>query len=347
MNVRCDHCGEELVDGALFCGSCGAATPSHPAHAVTSQMGATSPSATSPTTRFDSIDGRPHPAGVETTSFDPDDPPSDERSADRSPMVIAAVALAAVALVVAAVGLGLWATSGDRDAGDQRSDNGSGIDDLAKPGEVLDDFAASQTTTVVPDDTAAPTSVEATTAETTESTVPPTTVAPTTVAPTTVAPTTLPPTTVPPTTLPPTTVPPPTTVVVDPNAQALNELNGLIASDAPGVSDVAERWVPQLSAKRLGIEWQGVTYGYPEILGEHLALRAATGAVLVDGSTYNFRIDNNPMVGWYISIVPIGFDTAEGALNWCAQRGFDRNNCAAKFISTNIALSGTLRLQPT
>jgi len=126
---------------------------------------------------------------------------------------------------------------------------------------------------------------------------------------------------------------------------ARQELAALVTADAPTVATVVDQWVPQLSAKREGLVVGSATFGPEEILADHLALRDPYGAILVDGATYNFQIDDQPMVGWYLTIVPTGFASADGALMWCLQQNFERGDCIAKLISTTV-FSGTTKLNP-
>ena len=68
--------------------------------------------------------------------------------------------------------------------------------------------------------------------------------------------------------------------------------------------------------------------------------------VLIEGSRYNFETAGEQMVGWYITLAAEPFATYEGALQWCRFFGFDRNNCAAKFVSDIVGAEKTLKLQP-
>jgi serine/threonine-protein kinase PknK len=135
-----------------------------------------------------------------------------------------------------------------------------------------------------------------------------------------------------------------TAAITDP-ATALQELQELIAADAAAVATVAEKWVPQLSAKREGTVDNGITYGPVEILADHTERRTDYDAVLVDGGTYNFRANNQQMDGWYITIVPLGFGSADDALAWCLLQNIDRGNCFAKLIS-NTVINGTTKQNP-
>ena len=113
----------------------------------------------------------------------------------------------------------------------------------------------------------------------------------------------------------------------------------------PTVDTHLGRWVPQLSAKRDGTRWEGVDYELPQILALHDELDARYGALLVSGADYQFRIDDSPMVGWFITIVDRSHTTPDGALDWCRANAIDRDNCAAKLITYDQDTDGTLVLQ--
>lgn len=145
------------------------------------------------------------------------------------------------------------------------------------------------------------------------------------------------------TTLAPTTTA--ETLPLDPNAAALDALATTIDTDRPAVDGHLDRWVPQISAKRDGLRWEGVDYGLPEILQLHRELDDRYGALLVSGGEYVFRIDDTPMVGWFITIVDESHPTPDGALEWCRINSIDRNNCAAKLITRDQLVDATLVLQ--
>lgn len=208
--------------------------------------------------------------------------------------------------------------------------------------EVLEESVAEETTT-----TQAPT--PSTTLDTTTTLAPsrndsaaidpaPTSTAPTTTATTTSTTTT--------TTTTTTTLAPSTTAPVDPDAAAAARLAELIATDAPAMVGVEEQWVPQLSAKTLGTQWRGVTYDFQAILAEHEALRVQYGAILVDGSTYSFRIGGEPMAGWFITLVPRAYPNFEGALAWCNAEQINSDDCLAKLITNRPDPGNTIELNP-
>lgn len=136
-----------------------------------------------------------------------------------------------------------------------------------------------------------------------------------------------------------------TTVAPDPNAVALTGLGETIEADRPSVDAHLGRWVPQISAKREGIQWEGVDFGFPEILRLHRELDERYGVLLVSGAEYNFKIDDNAMAGWFITIVDQSHPSPDGALDWCRLNGIDRDNCAAKLITNDQDPGRTLVLQ--
>lgn len=136
-----------------------------------------------------------------------------------------------------------------------------------------------------------------------------------------------------------------TTLAPDPNAAALADLAATIDADRPTVDSHLGRWVPQLSAKREGVRWEGIDYGLAQILDLHRELDDRYSALLVNGAEYNFRIDDSPMTGWFITIADQSYATSDGALDWCRQNQIDRDNCAAKLITSDQTADGTLVLQ--
>lgn len=274
---------------------------------------------------------RPPPLPITTDPPPPVTPHPEPASGmrHRTPLVIVLVTL------LVALGLGglLLFAGGGAESGEGANDSVA----AANEASAIEDVAADPTATVAATSPATALSVA--------ESDPPATAAPVTAAappPTTAPPTTAPP----PSTAPPPTAPPPT-LPPDPSLLAFNTLNDQVAADTPVVAGILEAWVPQLSAKELGTEWEGITYGYLDIWSEHEILRAYYNVVLVEGSRYNFELGGEQMAGWYITLVAEPFFTAEGALDWCRFFGFDRNNCAAKFLSDVLGAEHSLVLQPS
>ncbi|WP_246241198.1 serine/threonine-protein kinase [Mycolicibacterium madagascariense] len=130
------------------------------------------------------------------------------------------------------------------------------------------------------------------------------------------------------------TTPPP----LDPEASGYQQLRQIADADHPFVAtSVAERWVPQLSSKRPGVVDEGVVWGNALTLQEHLQLRQRFGARLLwSGDWSTFDAPN-----FWVTIVPVTFNDADGALQWCMAEGFDSNHCYAKLISSTHPVPGS------
>ncbi len=99
----------------------------------------------------------------------------------------------------------------------------------------------------------------------------------------------------------------------------------------------SDRWVPQLSSRRPRVVDQGVVWDNELTLEGHLRLRQEYGAKLLwSGDWSTFDAPN-----FWVTIAPITYPTASGALAWCSDHGFDRNHCYAKLISTTHPVAGS------
>lgn len=119
---------------------------------------------------------------------------------------------------------------------------------------------------------------------------------------------------------------------------ALDQLTQQIALDLPQVrSQLAETWVPQLSSKQPGLVVEGVSYGYTDILNDHLVLRSTYSARLVwSGDWSSFREGD-----FYITVAAVSFSTPEEANAWCDRQAIDSDNCFAKLLSTIAGPNGS------
>ncbi|MFE3193829.1 hypothetical protein ACFXHA_32835 [Nocardia sp. NPDC059240] len=129
----------------------------------------------------------------------------------------------------------------------------------------------------------------------------------------------------------------------DPEAMALAGLQATAAADRPTVlRDIADRWVPQLSSKRLDIFAEGITWHHADILREHLELRRRfpTARLLWSGAWSTFSAPD-----FWITVAGVAFPTSDGAIGWCAANGFDRDHCYAKLVSTTHPIDGSTRYQ--
>lgn len=134
------------------------------------------------------------------------------------------------------------------------------------------------------------------------------------------------------TTVPSTTSPP--TTAANPEDAARQELEDWVARDERRVdAEFVDTWLPQLSAKQLGVfdERTGVSYPtYVSILDHFRELERTYGdVVLVDSTDYvSFEFD-----GYYVMLVAGTFGSDQAVLDWCAGHGLDNDFCYAKMPS--------------
>jgi hypothetical protein len=124
---------------------------------------------------------------------------------------------------------------------------------------------------------------------------------------------------------------------VDGVAEAV--LKELRASDFSTVQgSLSNRWVPQVSSKRVGLVIDGKTWTNADILRDHLALRQRfSGARLVWSGQWSTFSDPD----FWVTVVGPPLPFAEDANRWCDANGFGVNDCFAKFISSLFGVEGT------
>lgn len=153
-----------------------------------------------------------------------------------------------------------------------------------------------------------------------------------------------------PTSAPPTTkrtwTPTHTTAQPPPNMEQVSfaRLQRIADEDRSSVATyLADRWIPQISSKRVGIVAKGITWNNQAILDEHLRLRGIYPNVRLlwsgDWSTYDGR-------NFWVTVVGLQSDNPYDVLGWCTQQGFDRDNCIAKIVSTTHPIEGSTKLLP-
>ncbi|GAA4915670.1 hypothetical protein EV188_1115 [Actinomycetospora succinea] len=120
--------------------------------------------------------------------------------------------------------------------------------------------------------------------------------------------------------------PAPTSPPTDPS----EALRAQQRSDAGATEALAGTWVPQLSAKKVGMTVDGRTYDYAAVLADHQQLRQTyPDAVLVwSGDWSSFRGQD-----FWVTVVNRSFPTGDAANAWCAQAGIGSDDCYAKRLS--------------
>ncbi len=101
---------------------------------------------------------------------------------------------------------------------------------------------------------------------------------------------------------------------------------------------VANRWVPQISSKKAGLEINGKTWTSADVLRDHLDLRAKyPGARLVwSGQWTTFDSPD-----WWVTVVGLPTIAAGPANQWCDNKGIGADDCFAKFVSALFGVDGT------
>jgi serine/threonine-protein kinase len=126
------------------------------------------------------------------------------------------------------------------------------------------------------------------------------------------------------------------------NAASRQQLQQLVADDRPLIeSQLADRWVPQLSSKRPGTVDDGFTWDDTLTLDEHQRLRDRFGAKLVWSGDWTSFDDKDA----WVTIAPTTFADADAVLQWCRDNGFGANYCAAKLVSATHPPAGTFAHQ--
>lgn len=169
------------------------------------------------------------------------------------------------------------------------------------------------------------------------------------------------PTTTPPTTAPTTTLAPPPTAPLEPahdttrdnaartggtgggpGASGLTEdaararINEQVTADRfVARESVQNRWVAQLSSKKVGTQWQGRTWGPIEIWEEFAELDARYGTLLLDSAEWGFQRDD-----LWVTVTRESFTSGEDANRWCDMNGYPPDDCFAKLLHEGAHFSG-------
>ncbi|WP_082789429.1 PQQ-binding-like beta-propeller repeat protein [Tsukamurella pseudospumae] len=127
----------------------------------------------------------------------------------------------------------------------------------------------------------------------------------------------------------------------------LNPMSGLSALRIQADSDKAfilgslnNRWVAQLSSKRVGLVADGRTWDEKAILDEFLALRLRFADVRL---LYSDEWPVFSYKGWWVSVAAATFPGPDEANQWCRSNGFDRDHCFAKLVSSTASPEGSTR----
>ena len=130
----------------------------------------------------------------------------------------------------------------------------------------------------------------------------------------------------------------------DNESSSFDALRAIANSDRPYVlSNLADRWVPQLSSKRPGIVDDGITWDNAATLREHLQLRLKYPEVRLLW-TGDWSVFSAP--DFWVTIAGVTFPDADGALAWCRDHNLDRDHCYAKLVSTTHPVDDSTAFNP-
>lgn len=123
---------------------------------------------------------------------------------------------------------------------------------------------------------------------------------------------------------------------------ALEELARRAIDDEPAVENIIDYWVPMLSQKWVGLDYEGIIYGEEEILDLDTSLRVGYGAVVLWTGNFTsfFRSD------MWVHIVPEAYSSKEDVLEWCRYASLGRADCGAKIVSRTRGTKGSTAWQP-
>ncbi|WP_280182426.1 PQQ-binding-like beta-propeller repeat protein [Nocardia cyriacigeorgica] len=130
----------------------------------------------------------------------------------------------------------------------------------------------------------------------------------------------------------------------DPEAAAFDALRAQADADRPTVTrDLADRWVPQLSAKQVGlvaadVDGRILAWTPTEILAQHLRLRLRYPEVRLVWSDEWRSFD---LPGWWITVGGKTFGAPNQANEWCDTKAIPIGECFAKLVSNTRGSAGT------
>jgi hypothetical protein len=129
----------------------------------------------------------------------------------------------------------------------------------------------------------------------------------------------------------------------DAESAAASALQELADSDYGVVKNqLADRWVPQISSKKIGLVTDGITYQNSDILRDQLTLRQRYDGVrlVYSGRWTTFSGDT-----WWVTVVGAPFGDSGSANGWCSAHNIDSWNCIAKMISDHMGPEGTTAIR--
>lgn len=132
-------------------------------------------------------------------------------------------------------------------------------------------------------------------------------------------------------------VPPPPPVAVPVASAAQTRLDEQLRTDTAAVEALADRWVPELFAVRIGTA-PGDAVSAEAVLRSYEAARAAhPRALLLSSSAFR----SFELTGYYVVVMPMPFAGSAEAIAWCAAQDLGRQECFAKRLSHTAGPAGS------
>lgn len=125
----------------------------------------------------------------------------------------------------------------------------------------------------------------------------------------------------------------------DAEQASYDALRTIAAADKPVIlSQLGEKWVPQISSKRLGLVAEGITWNNTEMLREHLELRLRYPNVklLWSGEWSVFSSKD-----FWVTVAGVAHSDPADANRWCDSNSLSADHCFAKLISATHPAEGS------
>ncbi|MFJ6671983.1 zinc ribbon domain-containing protein [Actinosynnema sp. NPDC091369] len=139
-----------------------------------------------------------------------------------------------------------------------------------------------------------------------------------------------------------TTTTTPTTSAVPPDEVARRNLDAQVAADRAAVESLVDRWVPQLSSKRVGLVVHGVRFTHEDIWRDFQLTEARYPNALLLSSADFVSFDSGD---FWVTVVPHTYATGAEANAWCDRERIGPDDCFAKRLTHTGTSDGTTVLR--
>ena len=130
----------------------------------------------------------------------------------------------------------------------------------------------------------------------------------------------------------------PTAGAVSPDEVARGNLNAQVAADRAAAEALVDRWVPQLSSKRLGLVVHGVRFTHEDIWRDFRLTAARYPDALLLSSADFASFDSGD---FWVTVVPRTHATGVEANAWCDRERIGPDDCFAKRLTHTGTSDGT------